>query len=134
MGANHPIILFDGVCNLCNASIQFIIARDKQKKYRFASLQSHFAQLNLTDEISNQKNRSTIILLDGDKCLSKSDAVLAITRNLSGLWPMLYIFVTIPKCIRNGVYDYIAKNRYSWFGKKDSCMIPTSELSNRFID
>ncbi len=130
---NQPIILFDGVCNLCNGSVLFIIKRDPQSKFRFASLQSELG-MKLIDEFEfPQGELSSVLLVKDQKLFQKSNAALEITRQLSGLWPMLYVLKIIPPFIRNSVYDWIARNRYRWFGKKDACMIPTPELRSRFV-
>ncbi|MRT15855.1 thiol-disulfide oxidoreductase DCC family protein [Vitellibacter sp. q18] len=133
MQNDHKIILFDGVCNLCNGTVIFIIKRDKKKVFKFAALQSEIGQ-----ELTSKFNIDTlkvdsIILLDGEKHYKKSSAALRIAKQLSGAYPLLFGFVVVPKFIRNAVYDYIAKNRYKWFGKKESCMIPTAELKSRFL-
>ncbi|WP_420316061.1 thiol-disulfide oxidoreductase DCC family protein [Ekhidna sp.] len=138
MGTDHsikkPIILFDGVCNLCNSSVQFIIKRDKEEKFLFASLQSGYSKENLPPTLSNESDLQSIVLKKGDVIKTKSSAALHISKELSGLWPALYAFIIIPKFIRDWVYDIIAKNRYRWFGKKDQCMIPSPEIRNRFLD
>ncbi|MEQ9467383.1 MAG: thiol-disulfide oxidoreductase DCC family protein [Ekhidna sp.] len=138
MGTNHSIkeqvIFFDGVCNLCNSSVQFIIKRDKRDRFRFASLQSEFAFENLPETLSDKSALQSIVLKNGDGIKTKSTAALTIARQLSGLWPILYLFMIVPKFIRDWVYDIIAKNRYKWFGKEDQCMIPSPELKSRFID
>jgi predicted DCC family thiol-disulfide oxidoreductase YuxK len=138
MGTDHslnkPVILFDGLCNLCNSSVQFVIKRDTQEKFLFASLQSAYAKRNLPFILVNDSNLQSIVLKNEDKVLIKSTAALTISRELSGLWPLLYGFMIIPKFIRDGVYDFIGRNRYSWFGKKDQCMIPSKELKSRFLD
>ncbi len=138
MGSNHPIdkpiIFFDGVCNLCNSSIQFVIKRDVRENFVFSSLQSRNAQKYLPNDLSSEENLKSIVLKAGDKTFVKSSAVLTIARELPGLWPLLYVFILIPRFIRDWVYDIIAKNRYKWFGKKDQCMIPSPELKRRFID
>jgi predicted DCC family thiol-disulfide oxidoreductase YuxK len=138
MGTDHslnkPVILFDGLCNLCNSSVQFVIKRDPQEKFLFASLQSAYAKRNLPFILVNDSNLQSIVLKNEDKVLIKSTAALTISRELSGLWPLLYGFMIIPKFIRDGVYDFIGRNRYSWFGKKDQCMIPSKELKSRFLD
>ncbi len=128
-----PIILFDGVCNLCNNSVQFIINRDAKAKFKFASLQSQTGQ-----ELLKQFNQSgseliSVMLIRNDRLYSKSNAALEIARQLSGAWPALYIFKIIPSFLRDWIYDWIASNRYRWFGKKDECMIPTPELKSRFL-
>ena len=129
MTNNSKIILFDGVCNLCNGAVNFVIKRDKKNIFKFATLQSEHAQEFGFDP----KNMDSIILIDGDKNYSKSTAALHIAKNLSGGYPLLYSFMFLPKFIRDWVYDYIAKNRYKWFGKKESCMIPTPELQDKFL-
>ncbi|KAJ1401100.1 thiol-disulfide oxidoreductase DCC [Ochromonadaceae sp. CCMP2298] len=129
-----PVIFFDGLCNLCNSSVQFVIERDKNKKFLFASLQSELAKNNLPEALIGEDSLQTIVLKKDDKLLTKSTAALTIARTLSGLWPMLYLFILVPSFIRDFVYDLIGKNRYKWFGKKDHCMIPSKELKSRFLD
>jgi predicted DCC family thiol-disulfide oxidoreductase YuxK len=127
------IILFDGICNLCSASVRFVIKRDTKKIFRFASLQSEFAKNALKgNEILN--SIKTIVLLKGGKIYLTSDAALEISRELSGLWPTLYFFKIIPRFIRDAVYNFIAQHRYQWFGKTDSCWVPSPDLSARFVD
>ncbi|WP_436515678.1 thiol-disulfide oxidoreductase DCC family protein [Ekhidna sp. To15] len=138
MGSNHtirkPVILFDGVCNLCDSSVQFIIKRDKKGKFDFASLQSVYAKEHLPSSFTKEEDLRSIILQQGNNIKVKSTAALTIAKNLSGLWPALYAFIIIPRFLRDWVYDIIAKNRYKWFGKKDQCMIPSPDLRSRFID
>lgn len=136
MGADRSItkvILFDGVCNLCAASVSFIIQRDPSAKFRFASLQSTHAH-ELLNNAGFQSHFDTIVLLKEGKVYIRSDAALEIARDLNGLWPILYFFKIVPAFIRNGIYNWIAINRYNWFGRKENCMIPTSDLTARFID
>ena len=126
----HPIVLFDGVCNLCNGAVQFIIERDKHQHFRFASLQSGFGQ-----QYQQQVGEvDSILLVDHGKIYQKSSAALRIARKLDGLWPMLFILIIIPPFIRDFVYDIIARNRYRWFGKKESCWLPTPDLKALFLD
>ncbi|WP_421764756.1 thiol-disulfide oxidoreductase DCC family protein [Ekhidna sp.] len=138
MGADHsiekPVIFFDGVCNLCNTSIQFIIKRDKKNRFLFSSLQSDYAKESLPNTLTEDQDLQSIILKKGNAITTKSSAVLIIAKSLSGGWPILYAFTIIPKFIRDWFYDIIARNRYKWFGKKDHCMIPSPELKSRFID
>ena len=142
MGSSHSLdsnsvnnlILFDGVCNLCNGAVQFIVKRDKKSKFKFASLQSSVGKKYLKQFHLDQKATYSIILVREEKILDKSSAALEIARHLSGLWPLLSVFKIIPKFLRDIFYDFIAKNRYRWFGKKDECMIPTPELKARFLD
>ena len=126
----HPIVLFDGVCNLCNGAVQFIIARDKRQGFRFASLQSAFGQ-QYQEQVGEV---DSILLVEEGRVYQKSTAALRIARRLKGLWPMLYIFIIIPPFLRDFIYDIIARNRYRWFGKKESCWLPTPDLKARFID
>jgi predicted DCC family thiol-disulfide oxidoreductase YuxK len=128
-----PVILFDGVCNLCNNSVQFVINRDPEGKFRFAALQSEHATKIMRSHRLDPSALHSIILVDGDKVYQRSRAALEIVRRLSGLWPLLYGFLVIPPFIRNWLYDRVAANRYKWFGKKDECMIPTPELRSRFL-
>ena len=130
----HPILLFDGVCNLCNGAVQFIIERDEDGLFRFASLQSDAAKQLLEKYPEASEDISTIVLLEKGRLYTRSDAALRAARYLSGAWPALYGFIIIPRPIRNAVYDWIARNRYRWFGKKDQCMIPTPELKGRFLE
>ncbi|MDJ0645783.1 MAG: thiol-disulfide oxidoreductase DCC family protein [Flavobacteriaceae bacterium] len=131
---DNSLILFDGVCNLCNSSVQFIIKRDKKNHFLFSSLQSDAGQQILLHNNQENLNYESILLLEGDKLYDKSTAILKITRKLSGGYPLLYGFMIIPKFIRDFVYSIIARNRYKWFGKMDACMIPTEELKMRFLD
>ncbi|HLU51657.1 MAG TPA: thiol-disulfide oxidoreductase DCC family protein [Flavobacteriaceae bacterium] len=131
--ADKKIILFDGVCNLCNNTVTFILKRDKKDLFRFAALQSDVGE-KLTQEYGVDTTKIDSILLLTDKnYYYKSGAALRIARHLSGGYPLLYGFLIIPPFIRDFVYDIIAKNRYKWFGKKDSCMIPTPELKEKFL-
>lgn len=129
----HKIILFDGVCNLCNSSVTFAIKRDKNDVFRFAALQSEIGMQLISKFKIDTSQTDSIILIEGNKYYEKSSAALHIAKHLSGGWPLLYGFIILPKFIRNAVYDFIAKNRYKWFGKKESCMIPTPELQAKFL-
>lgn len=128
-----PVILFDGVCNLCNSSINFVIDRDKHKKYKFASLQSKFGQ-QLAASIGKDIDMQSVLLVENGKVLDRSNAALEIARNLSGAWPALYIFKVVPSFLRNIVYDFISRNRYRWFGKQEFCRMPSAELKSLFLD
>ncbi|WP_219932552.1 thiol-disulfide oxidoreductase DCC family protein [Perlabentimonas gracilis] len=129
---NKSIILFDGVCNLCNASVQFIIKRDKGDYFRFAALQSETGKA-IANKYDVSDNASSVILIENEKKYTESTAALKIAKKLSGLWPLLYLFIIIPPPIRNSIYRIIAKNRYRWFGKKDECMVPPPEQTHKFI-
>lgn len=126
-------MLFDGVCNLCNSSVQFILNHDKEEAFRFASLQSEEAQEVLGQFEDKPNDLSSVVLLENGTLYTRSTAALRVTRRLSGAWPLLYAFIIVPRPIRDTVYDWIARNRYRWFGKKDQCMIPSPDLKSRFL-
>ena len=128
------LILFDGVCNLCNGSVQFIIKRDRRRQFIFSSLQSDAGQQILLQNNRENLDFESILLLEDGKFYDKSTAVLRIARKLSGAYPLLYGFIIIPKFIRDTVYSLVAKNRYRWFGRKDACMVPTEDLKMRFLE
>lgn len=129
---DKPVILFDGVCNLCTGSVQFILKRDKEKKFLFASLQSDYGQKLLQQfRLSNTFN-SFILYQDGN-IFTRSTAALKMFQLLKG-WKWVKIFWIVPKFMRDGIYNLIAKNRYKWFGKKEECWLPTPELKARFLD
>ncbi len=128
------IVLFDGVCNLCNGAVQFIIKRDREEKFMFASLQSAFGKAQLLKTGLDPESLQSIIVIDSNLVLQRSDAALKIASHLDGLWSTLAVFKIVPRFIRDGVYNFIARYRYSLFGKQDSCMIPTAELKARFVD
>lgn len=130
---DYAIIFFDGICNFCNSSVNFIIKRDNKNYFKFASLQSEYAQ-NFLDLKKLPKNEfDSIILFKNNKLYIKSSATLQITKHLKGLWKLFFILIIIPPFIRNFLYDIIAKNRYKWFGKRDVCMIPDEKIKNRFL-
>ena len=127
---NNPIIFYDGVCGLCDRSVQFIIKHDKKKIFRFATLQSEFASKILGTNITFD----SFIFYEKEKVFYQSTAALMMFKKLGGLLSWLYIFIIVPAFIRNAVYNFIAKNRYKWFGKFDSCKIPTQEQRALFLD
>ncbi len=126
------IILFDGVCQFCDRSVQFIIKRDKKGHFKFASLQSDLAK-QLLSQYNVAKDVDSLVLLDGNNYYIKSTAVLRICKNLSGFWKLGYLLLVIPRPFRDFVYQLIAKNRYNWFGKKEACTIPSPEMRKRFL-
>ena len=129
------IVLFDGVCNLCNGAVQFIIKHDKQDQYRFASLQSETGKKLTAERHIDTTKIDSIILIEPQVSYDiKSSAALKIGKNFGGLWAILVVFEWLPTSIRDGIYDLIAKNRYSWFGKQEACIIPTPELKAKFLD
>ena len=127
------IILFDGVCNMCNASVNFIIDRDKANKFKFASLQSETGKNLLVKFQKDAEKLDSVVLITGGKLYDKSSAALKIASMLPFPYPLSILFRVIPKTLRDIVYDYIAKNRYKWFGKKDACRIPDAETKSRFL-
>lgn len=130
---DHPVILFDGVCNLCNGSVLFIIKRDPRSQFYFAALQSDFGNKQLKNFGLPATELNSVLLIKGGTLYQKSNAALEIAKHLNGLWPVIYIFKIIPPFLRDGIYTWVARNRYRWFGKKDACMIPTPELKSRFL-
>lgn len=133
MGATDPVILFDGVCNLCNNSVLFIIKRDPKAKFKFASLQSELGKSQLEKFGLPVTELNSVLLIKDGKLFQKSNAALEIAKHLGGGWPVFYVFKLVPVFLRDGFYNWIARNRYRWFGKKDACMIPTPELKSRFL-
>ena len=129
----NRIILFDGVCNLCNAAVQYVIKHDKKKLFHFASLQSEAGQMFLKKHFLSSTDFNSFILVYEDKIYSKSTAALMVAKNLNGAIKLLSGFIIVPVFIRDAVYNLIARNRYKWFGKKDNCMIPTPDLQSRFL-
>lgn len=128
------IVLFDGECNFCDASVQFIIKRDPKGIFSFASLQSDVGQ-QLVKEYHVPEKIDSLVLIDAENhtFYIKSSAALHICKNLSGLWKTFYIFKGVPRLIRDQVYDFIARNRIKWFGKKDQCTLPSPEIRKRFL-
>lgn len=133
MNTTKRIILFDGDCNFCDANVQFIIKRDPVAHFSFASLQSDIGQ-KLVKEYRIPTNVDSLVLIDKNKAYIKSTAALHIAKRLDGLWHLLFLFILIPRPIRDSVYEWIARNRYEWFGKKDdACALPTPEIRKRFL-
>ena len=131
-GVDTNIILFDGVCNLCNGLVKFMFKYDKRAIFSFASLQSETAEVLLKKAGLTEVPDSVIVIKDG-KALVKSEAALSIFQQLGGLFKLLLVFRLFPRSIRDRLYDEVAKRRYKWFGKKESCMIPTKEQRKRFL-
>ena len=132
---NKQLILFDGVCNLCNSSVLYVIKRDKKDKFVFAPLQSDVGEEIIKKFNINTVNTDSILLYNPkkDRLTYKSTAALLVAKDLGFPTCILSIFLIVPTFIRNWIYNYIAKNRYKWYGKKESCMIPTPELKSKFI-
>jgi predicted DCC family thiol-disulfide oxidoreductase YuxK len=131
---DKPIVLFDGVCNLCNSAVKFVIRQDKKNSFLFASLQSEMGQQLLSQYNFPLDELNSFILIENNKAYTRSTGALRVVKKLKGLWPLLYGFIIVPGFIRDAVYNWIGKNRYKWFGKKEECMIPTPELKARFLN
>ncbi|WP_066187130.1 MULTISPECIES: thiol-disulfide oxidoreductase DCC family protein [Gracilibacillus] len=127
------IILFDGVCNFCNGSVQFVIKRDPKVKFQFASLQSQVGK-QLVEQYQISADLDSLILIEGDDYYQQSTAALKIVSSLYRLYPLLTVFRLIPRFLRDPIYRMIANNRYRWFGKSEHCMIPKPEDKDRFIE
>jgi predicted DCC family thiol-disulfide oxidoreductase YuxK len=137
MAPKRPVILFDGVCNLCNSAVQWVIERDKEGRFDFASLQSDAARRELgkvMDPNEIDALPDSIVLLDSDGVHVRSAAALRILRGLDSWFLLLRLGVVLPRPIRDAVYDMVARNRYRWFGRRDTCMTPTPEVAARFLD
>lgn len=130
----NPIVLFDGVCNFCNYWVNFAIKRDKKRKLRFTPLQGKTANALLPQFGINPSSLTSVIFLDKGKLYTQSSAAIHICKYLSGGWKLCYAFIIIPKFIRDFFYNIIARNRYKWYGKKETCMIPAPEVRERFLD
>lgn len=128
---NNQIILFDGVCNVCNGFVQFVIRYDEKQIFRFASQQSDTGHQLLNKH--DAPALDSIFLVDGDKVYSKATAILKIVQSFGGGWKLVKILEILPSSVANWVYDVFAENRYKWFGQKEECMIPTPEIRQRFI-
>jgi len=133
IGVNDCVILFDGVCKLCNAWSRFIIKYDRQERFKLCSVQSPEGQSILKYFNMSTDYFDTMLYVEGNQCFDKSDAFLNVVNKLGFPWRLLYLFKIIPKGIRNWFYDRIALNRYYLFGKYDSCMLPNKENENRFL-
>ena len=128
------VILFDGVCNLCSGFVQFVIARDPGARFRFASLQSAAAARLLSNLPGGMSSHDSVVLVEDGQVSRRSTAALRVARALGFPWSLAYAFIIVPRPVRDWVYDFIARHRYQWFGKKDVCMVPTPDLRARFLD
>ncbi len=133
VGIENPVILFDGICNLCSGIVKFIIRRDRHEKFRFAALQSDRGLTIIKRYNIRPQTMTTFIFIQGDTWFVKSTAALQVFRAMGGIWKMLYIFILIPRPIRDFLYDIVAKTRYTLFGTRDSCMVPDSKVRSRFL-
>jgi predicted DCC family thiol-disulfide oxidoreductase YuxK len=129
-----PLILFDGVCNLCNAAVQWVIERDRRGIFRFGALQSEAGRAALSVAGTTEDLPDSIVLMDGAGTHTRSDAAIRIARGLGFPWSLAAVALAVPRPLRDAVYSWVARNRYRWFGRRESCMVPTAELAARFVD
>jgi predicted DCC family thiol-disulfide oxidoreductase YuxK len=133
MTDDAPILLFDGVCNLCSGAVRFVIRHDPRGRFRFAALQSETGRRLLVRHGLPPDALDTFVLIEGESCFTRSDAALELARRLGGAWRALAILRLVPRPIRDAAYGLVVRNRYRWFGKSDRCMVPTPELARRFL-
>jgi predicted DCC family thiol-disulfide oxidoreductase YuxK len=130
---NFPVLLFDGVCNLCNGSVQWVLRHDREARFRFAALQSDTGQALLRRFGLDPAQLDTVVLVDGERIFLRSDAPLEVARRLGGIWASLFIFKVLPRSLRDAAYDWVARHRYRWFGRQESCLLPRPEWKERFV-
>ena len=130
LSQSHPIIAFDGVCNLCDGFVQWLIKRDKEKIFRYVTLQSEAGEALL---LASKNDKESVVLVYRGSIYTYSDVGLMSMKILGGGWKVLSYFSILPKGLRDAIYHFIARNRYNWFGKKDECMVPTKELRDLFL-
>lgn len=129
----QTVVFFDGLCNLCNGAVQFVIKHDTKNIFKFASLQSDYAQKELLPyKIDLTAPNSFVLIIEGE-VYQQSTAALKVVKQLNGLWPLLYVGIFLPRFFRDWIYGFIAKNRYKWFGKKEICWTPTADLKHKFL-
>ena len=131
---HNSVIIFDGVCNLCNGAVNFIIDRDTSANFQFAPMQSVSANKILSTLNLPSDNIDSIILIENGSSYIKSTAALRICKKLGALWPLFYLFILVPRPIRDYFYGIVAKNRYRWFGKREKCILPNAEIESRFLN
>lgn len=130
---SNPVILFDGICNFCNSAINFVIRHDRKKIFRYASLQSEAGKQLIQQYLGDNPLPDSFILIHDGKMYMRSTAALKVLKLLGRNFALAYGFIIVPRFIRDGVYNFIARNRYKWFGKKESCMIPSKEIAELFL-
>lgn len=133
MKNEYSVILFDGVCNFCNSSVNFIIERDYKNRFKFAALQSQTGKEMMRKFTLDSENLKTILLIENGNYYTKTTATLRIAKHLKGFWKIFYVFIIVPPFLRNIVYDIIAKYRYRWFGKRDVCRMPGPDEKEKFL-
>ena len=134
MDDNRPVLLYDGVCNLCNGMVRFVIRWDRKKEIQFASLQSETGKSYLEELGLPTDDFDTLVYLKAGKHFIRSSAVLEVLKDMGGFWRLFYIFIIIPSCLRDQVYRIVAWLRYRVFGKRDTCKLPSPEIKERFLD
>lgn len=132
--AEVTLVLFDGVCNLCNGAVQFLLRRDRKGRFRFAALQSAAGRALLREHGLDADSLATIVVLERGRARVRSDAALLLARRLPWPWPLLAVFVACPRPLRDALYSWVARNRYRWFGRRESCMLPTADTADRFLE
>ncbi|MCC6251015.1 MAG: DUF393 domain-containing protein [Bacteroidia bacterium] len=130
---DHKILLFDGVCNLCNSTVNFVINRDRKKQIRYAAIQSPAGKKLLMKYNISPNYLSSLIFIDQEKVFLNSSGALRLCLYLKPLWPLMYVFIIVPPMLRNAIYNIIANNRYKWFGKLETCMVPSTQVQSLFI-
>ncbi|MBA2411064.1 MAG: DUF393 domain-containing protein [Gammaproteobacteria bacterium] len=134
MTADDPVILFDGQCNLCNGSVQFVLKHERRARYRFASLRSAAGQALLADHGLLCSGFDSFVLIQNGRAYTRSDATLRVAKQLRGLWPVLSVFLVVPRVLRDAIYDFAGARRYRWFGKATTCWVNTPQWRARFIE
>ena len=130
----RPVVLFDGLCNLCTGAVRFVLERDEARSFDFASLQSATARRLLEQAVAPAELPDSLVLIDGEGVHLRSEAALRIAARLRQPWPAFAAFRILPRALRDRVYDFVARHRYGWFGRRDACLVPTPELRARFLD
>ena len=133
MKPEPSILLFDGVCHLCQGSVKFVLKRDRHERFRFAALQSPAGQKLLREYGLDPKVLNSLVLIEGGQSYQRSAGVLRLLKGLGGLWSLLYVFILVPRPLRDAAYDLLARNRYRWFGRDESCLMPTADIRRRFL-
>ena len=132
--AAGTIVLFDGVCNLCNGAVQFLLRRDRRRRFRFAALQSAAGRALLAEYGLPTETLETLVVLESGKARLRSAAALHLARRLPWPWPLLAVFTILPRPLRDALYAFVARHRYRWFGRRESCRLPSAETADRFLD
>ena len=130
---SHALLLFDGVCNLCNGFVNFVIDHDPDRYFKLAALQSDAARPHLERFDIDPNALESVVLIENGMAYHRSTAALRVARHLTGPWPLLYAFIVVPRSVRDRIYHWIAEHRYDWFGQRDQCRMPTPELKERFL-